>query len=254
MPAVHDGWMWDLTVPGNGDHDFYVAAGTATDILVHNINGPCEDSPGETPSFYRGARPGEEPTFVPRPNEYKVDPSTGAVRPTHGVSLFDNPASVSSKGFVPYEVDQSSLPGELRIIQRGADPSHYEIVPQQGTSLTPQQFTDLLCQISCRLGNLFMPIEERPVLILPEDFDDYAWEVESKGVFWDVRLRYGGREFPLTFYEPHRLTQDVADQLEDSSFFFEQNLVIVRKVTREAMELAAQELVRAQRIDGLRSI
>jgi len=99
-----------------------------------------------------------------------------------------------------------------------------------------------------------MPIEERPVLILPEDFDDYAWEVESKGVFWDVRLRYGGREFPLTFYEPHRLTQDVADQLEDSSFFFEQNLVIVRKVTREAMELAAQELVRAQRIDGLRSI
>jgi hypothetical protein len=25
FPAVHDGWMWDLTVPGNNDHDFYVA-------------------------------------------------------------------------------------------------------------------------------------------------------------------------------------------------------------------------------------
>jgi len=24
VPAVHDGWMWDLTVPGNNDHDFYV--------------------------------------------------------------------------------------------------------------------------------------------------------------------------------------------------------------------------------------
>jgi hypothetical protein len=23
-PADHDGWMWDLTVPGNNDHDFYV--------------------------------------------------------------------------------------------------------------------------------------------------------------------------------------------------------------------------------------
>jgi hypothetical protein len=23
-PKVHDGWMWDLTVPGNNDHDFYV--------------------------------------------------------------------------------------------------------------------------------------------------------------------------------------------------------------------------------------
>ena len=26
VPAVHDGWMWDLTVPGNNDHDFYVVA------------------------------------------------------------------------------------------------------------------------------------------------------------------------------------------------------------------------------------
>jgi hypothetical protein len=31
--------MWDLTVPGNNDHDFYVAAG-ATSILVHNQNAP----------------------------------------------------------------------------------------------------------------------------------------------------------------------------------------------------------------------
>ena len=34
-PAVHDGWMWDLTVPGNNDHDFYVAV-AATAVLVHN--------------------------------------------------------------------------------------------------------------------------------------------------------------------------------------------------------------------------
>jgi RHS repeat-associated protein len=24
IPATRDGWMWDLTIPGNGDHDFYV--------------------------------------------------------------------------------------------------------------------------------------------------------------------------------------------------------------------------------------
>ena len=34
-PKVHDGWMWDLTVPGNNDHDFYVAV-AATAVLVHN--------------------------------------------------------------------------------------------------------------------------------------------------------------------------------------------------------------------------
>jgi len=38
-PAVRDGWMWDLTVPGNNDHDFYVAV-AATAVLVHNID--CE--------------------------------------------------------------------------------------------------------------------------------------------------------------------------------------------------------------------
>ncbi len=53
VPADHDGWMWDLTVPGNNDHDFYVLAvaantkstgGTGTLILVHNANGPeCGD-------------------------------------------------------------------------------------------------------------------------------------------------------------------------------------------------------------------
>jgi large repetitive protein len=31
--------MWDLTVPGNNDHDFYVGA-HATAVLVHNID--CE--------------------------------------------------------------------------------------------------------------------------------------------------------------------------------------------------------------------
>lgn len=52
-PAVHDGWMWDLTVPGNNDHDFYVIAEGASDqrahevrvgdvaVLVHNTDG-CE--------------------------------------------------------------------------------------------------------------------------------------------------------------------------------------------------------------------
>jgi hypothetical protein len=34
-PAEHDGWMWDLTVPGNNDHAFYVDAVVGT-ILVHN--------------------------------------------------------------------------------------------------------------------------------------------------------------------------------------------------------------------------
>ena len=43
--------MWDLTVPGNNDHDFYVVART-TPVLVHNCG---------TNIVYRNLRPDEDP-------------------------------------------------------------------------------------------------------------------------------------------------------------------------------------------------
>ena len=36
--------MWDLTVPGNNDHDFYVFAGP-TAVLVHNVDEECSYGP-----------------------------------------------------------------------------------------------------------------------------------------------------------------------------------------------------------------
>jgi hypothetical protein len=108
-----------------------------TPVLVHNCG------------YFRGAKPGQEPSFVPRPNDYKVDPSTGFVKETHGVSVFDNPDSVSSKGFVPHQIDIDTIPDSLRIIQRGADLRHFEIVPKPGANLTPEAYNDALCQIQC---------------------------------------------------------------------------------------------------------
>jgi hypothetical protein len=39
-------------------------------------------------AFFRGALPGEDPNFTPRPGEFRVDPETGFVKPTHGPSVF----------------------------------------------------------------------------------------------------------------------------------------------------------------------
>jgi flagellar hook protein FlgE len=100
-------------------------------------------------NFFRGARAGEAPSFTPRRGEFKVDPKTGFVKDTHGVSVFDNPSSVSSMGLVPHQVDQSTVPDSLRMIQRGKDPSHFEIVPQPGANLTPAQFTGACNNILC---------------------------------------------------------------------------------------------------------
>jgi hypothetical protein len=37
IPADSVGWMWDLSVPGNGDHDFYIDV-VNTAVLVHNCD------------------------------------------------------------------------------------------------------------------------------------------------------------------------------------------------------------------------
>ena len=37
-PRQQDGWMWDITVPGDNDHDFYVRTASAG-VLVHNCGG-----------------------------------------------------------------------------------------------------------------------------------------------------------------------------------------------------------------------
>ncbi|MEM7248201.1 MAG: RHS repeat-associated core domain-containing protein [Acidobacteriota bacterium] len=118
-----------------GVHEFAI---TRMGIRVHN---DCEVD------YYRGAKPGEEPDFTPRPRvDYKTD-ANGHVKPTHGVSVFDNAGSVKTKGFDPHKVDQESVPDQLRIIQRGNDPHHHEIVPKPEVKLTPDEYAEKLKEI-----------------------------------------------------------------------------------------------------------
>jgi hypothetical protein len=75
VPAVHDGWMWDLTV--QDDHDFYVepaaalplsSAGPAAAVLVHNCNPEAKVwEPGrpETDNEHQGPLPPDAPMVEP---------------------------------------------------------------------------------------------------------------------------------------------------------------------------------------------
>jgi len=81
------------------------------------------------------------------PNEYRVDATTGFVKPTNGISVFDSLESVASKGFEPHWVDLTSIPSDLQIIQRGNDPHHCEITWRSGTSLLPEEYAALLRRI-----------------------------------------------------------------------------------------------------------
>jgi hypothetical protein len=73
-----------------------------------------------------------------RPQDLRLD-SNGLVKTTHGVSLSTNAAKLERFGGARRI---KALPEGLKIIQRGADPSHYEIVPT--FPMTLEQFQNLL--------------------------------------------------------------------------------------------------------------
>jgi hypothetical protein len=83
-------------------------------------------------------------------------------------------------------------------------------------------------------------------LVLPSDFQDYAYEVESKGWYSGARLRCMGRQFSLTFYDPTRLRQEIEDELRRSpAFTAEPNLLVVASVTEASMRNAVEHAVAA---------
>lgn len=91
-----------------------------------------------TPTLYRGGN-----NFKPRPFEVRFDRATGLVKPERGVSVSSDPTGLSRFGGA-YAL--GPIPAELRVIQIGRDPSHYEIVP--AAPMTYDRYAELLEQVS----------------------------------------------------------------------------------------------------------
>jgi hypothetical protein len=82
-------------------------------------------------------------------------------------------------------------------------------------------------------------------LTFPDDFDDYEWEVKSKGWFGDAKLKLLGKECRLNFYDPVRLGQEIESELHCRTAFFEHNLIVIQSVTRSDMKSAVEILVQS---------
>jgi hypothetical protein len=91
----------------------------------------------DPPTFYRGG-----PSLTPRPGDVRVDPATGLLQPTHGVSVFDRPDGLERFGGA-HRLD--AIPDNLRVIQRGRDQHHHEIVP--AVPMTQAEYADSLAKI-----------------------------------------------------------------------------------------------------------
>ena len=92
-------------------------------------------------AYYRGGA-----DLTPRlRQDVRIDPDTGLVRKTHGISLYDDPAWVEQFGGA-YLV--KSIPAGLRIIQRGQNPHHFELTPNE--PMTFERYVELLAQVVLR--------------------------------------------------------------------------------------------------------
>ena len=87
-------------------------------------------------------------------------------------------------------------------------------------------------------------------LRLPEDFDDY-WEVEDKGWFSGAVLVFAGKSYRLNFFDPVRLGQEVSDEIDRCESFLEDNLVVIRSLTRARIEAAAKWIIETERVNLL---
>ena len=87
--------------------------------------------------FYRGGN-----SLRPTAHDIRIDPVTRLLRTTHGVSVYDRPDNLDRFGGA-YRV--TAVPESLRIVQRGRDPHHHEIVPALPMSLA--EYENALNQI-----------------------------------------------------------------------------------------------------------
>ena len=81
------------------------------------------------------------------------------------------------------------------------------------------------------------------ILNLPEGFETFAWEVESKGWLQGANIEVLGKIYSITFYDPTRLAQDIESEIATRVAFFERNCVVIPAVTRPNIEAAIELIV-----------
>jgi hypothetical protein len=80
----------------------------------------------------------------------------------------------------------------------------------------------------------------------PPDFDERAeFEMPSKGYLEGGHVELEGRRYPVTIYDPVRLSQELSLAAENGNpVIAAAGLIVIPDVTREAIQHAIEELVR----------
>ncbi len=85
----------------------------------------------------------------------------------------------------------------------------------------------------------------------PDNFENYSWQIESKGWFVGLEINVGGKTLKPTIYDLARLSQDIAGEFSSAGYFFEPFLIVIQQVTRETIERAIADLARTGALERL---
>lgn len=77
---------------------------------------------------------------------------------------------------------------------------------------------------------------------LPADFNEYAWEIESKGCL-EIDIEIYGNVYTFNFYDPVRLNQTIQDDLDSHQFFFYENMVVIPSVNIKNIEYFINDII-----------
>jgi len=76
--------------------------------------------------------------------------------------------------------------------------------------------------------------------------------MESKGWTSVVKLQIEGSTYHLNFYDPVRLAQCISDELDNGDVcFFEENLIIIERLTEDNIHKAIETIIAQKRISKL---
>lgn len=76
-------------------------------------------------------------------------------------------------------------------------------------------------------------------------FDDdlYQLEVESKGCLLNIIVEFSNNiKNKISFYDLSRFSQDVAEELQQASFFYEENIIFLTRITKDNIVRTINEL------------
>lgn len=114
------------------------------------------------------------------------------------------------------------------------------ITGEETESISIMMFIILKLNVNKIMSNKFPKIYDAKYYF---DDDLYQLEVESKGCLLDIIVEFSNNiKYKISFYDISRFSQDVAEELQQSSFLYEENIIFLTRITKNNIIRTINEL------------